>query len=186
MSTGKKQQIMTYIAEYSAVNGIFPTLNEIKDGVGLKSVSTVHQHIKDLIEIGSIRIDEAGNHTLKSTENIKMNVPIIGYIAAGEPIEVIEDVISHIVVTDLPQNGDFYALKVKGTSMIDEGIFDNDIVIIKRQTSAQNGQTVVAIIDEDQATLKKLYKEDGRFKLQPANQSMLPFFRDEVEVRGVV
>lgn len=184
MSKATKQQITSYIKKNLDDNGIFPTLNEIKDAVGLKSVSTVHQHLKSLVENGVLAIDENGGYELTPVEN-KTKVPIIGYIAAGLPIEAIEDIKTHIDVVDLPK-GDFYALQVKGDSMIEDGIFDGDIVIIKRQTSAQNGQTVVAIIDNDQATLKKLYRENGKFKLQPANQAMLPLIRDEVEVRGIV
>ncbi len=185
MSKATKQQITNYIRDYINDNGIFPTLNEIKNAVGLKSVSTVHQHIKDLVDNGVLNVDETGGYNLTSTGMDTSKVPVIGYIAAGLPIEAIEDVSTHIDVANLPK-GDFYALQVKGSSMIEDGIFDGDIVVIKRQTSAQNGQTVVAIIDDNQATLKKLYKEDGKFRLQPANQSMLPLIRDEVEVRGIV
>ncbi len=185
MSKDTKQQITTYIVDYLEENGIFPTLHEIKDAVGLKSVSTVHRHLKDLTDKGVLELNENGGYKIKTAESRISKLPVIGYIAAGLPIEAIEDVSSHVDVVNLPK-GDFYALKVKGTSMIDEGIFDGDIVVIKRQTSAHNGQTVVAIIDDNQATLKKLYKENGKFRLQPANQSMLPLIRDEVEVRGVV
>lgn len=185
MSKTTKQQIITYINNYVGDNGIFPTLNEIKDAVGLKSVSTVHQHVKDLVDNGLLAVDENGGYNLASTVSESNKVPLIGCIAAGFPIEAIEEVTSYIDTGNLPK-GDFYALKVKGDSMIEDGIFDGDIVIIKKQTSAQNGQTVVAIIDDNQATLKKIYKEEGKFRLQPANQLMLPLIRDVVEVRGIV
>lgn len=186
MSKGKKQEILDFIKQYLENEGAFPTLNEIKDGVGLKSVSTVHQHIKDLVESGALVEDGLGGYELALKTNRNDEVEVIGYIAAGFPIEAIEDTKTTITIPNLPSNSDFYALQVKGDSMIDEGIFDGDIVVIKRQTSAQNGQTVVAIIDDNKATLKKLYKEDGKFRLQPANQAMLPLIRDEVEIRGVV
>lgn len=185
MSKATKQQITNYISNYTNENGIFPTLNEIKDAVGLKSVSTVHQHVKDLVDNGILSMDESGGYSLPSKDIANTRVPVVGFIAAGFPIEAIENTTAHIDVSSLPK-GDFYALQVKGDSMVEDGIFDGDIVVIKRQTSAQNGQTVVAIIDDNQATLKKLFKEDGKFRLQPANQSMLPLIRDEVEVRGVV
>lgn len=185
MSKTTKQQITDYISGYFSDYGIFPTLNEIKDAVGLKSVSSVHQHVKDLVKCGVLTIDEFGGYDLATGVTETNKVPVIGYITAGLPIEAVEFHNSHIYVSDLPK-GDFYALQVKGNSMIDDGIFDGDIVVIKRQTSAQNGQTVVAVIDDNQATLKKLYKEDGKFRLQPANQTMLPLIRDEVEVRGIV
>lgn len=186
MSKGKKQEILDFIKQYLENEGVFPTLNEIKDGVGLRSVSTIHQHIKDLVESEVLTEDGLGGYELASKTNRSDGVKVIGYIAAGFPIEAIEDTKATITIPNLPSNSDFYALQVKGDSMIDEGIFDGDIVVIKRQTSAQNGQTVVAIIDDNKATLKKLYKENGKFRLQPANQSMLPLIRDEIEIRGVV
>lgn len=186
MSKGKKREILDLIKQYIKNEGVFPTLNEIKNGVELKSVSTVHQHIKDLAESGFLVEDGFGSYELALKASKNNEIGVIGYIAAGFPIEAIEDTKTTIDVPNLPLNSDFYALQVKGDSMIDEGIFDGDIVVIKHQTSAQNGQTVVAIIDDNKATLKKLYKEDGKFRLQPANQAMLPLIRDEVEIRGVV
>ena len=186
MSKGKKQEIYNYIKMYIEKEGISPTLNEIKNEVKLKSVSTVHQHVKDLISSGVLVVDDFGGYDIASIEQKNEDVQIIGYIAAGLPIEAIEDKKTTITVPNLPQGHDFYALKVRGNSMIDEGIFDGDTVIIKRQSSAQNGQTVVAIIDDNEATLKKIFKEGNKFRLQPANQSMLPLIRDEVEIRGVV
>lgn len=186
MSKGKKQEIMAFVEKYSNENGIFPTLNEIKVDVKLKSVSTIHKHINDLVDKGILTLDEMGAYAISDKKPSSRTIPILGYIAAGLPIEVVEEQSSFIDVLGLPPKGTFYALKVKGDSMVDDGIFDSDIVVIKKQISAQNGQTVVAIIDDNQATLKKLFKEKGKFRLQPANQSMLPLYRDEVEIRGVV
>lgn len=185
MSNNRKQQIIDFIKEYIKENGGFPTLDVIKDGVGLGSVSTIHKHVKDLIDDGII-IDDGFSYKLASMDNKIQKVMIVGSIAAGKPIEAIENPTEYIELNNLPKNGNFYALKVDGNSMIDEGIFDGDIVIIKKQISADNGQTVVAIIDDNQATLKKIYKEERGFRLQPANQTVLPLFRDEVEIRGVV
>ncbi|MCB9822981.1 repressor LexA [Candidatus Nomurabacteria bacterium] len=186
MSKGKKREIIDFIRLYQDHNGVFPTLNEIKKAVNLKSVSTIHKHVQDLVESGVLLQDEFGSYLFAEEDQESTMVPLLGYIAAGMPIEAFEDTTTKISVSGLPKSTDFYALKVKGNSMIDDGVFDGDIVIIKKQTSALNGQTVVAIIDDNQATLKKLFKEDGKFRLQPANQSMLPLIRDEVEVRGVV
>ena len=186
MSKSKKHEIIEFIKHFLDHEGKFPTLNEIKNGVGLKSVSTVHQHIKDLVESGVLIDDNMGGYELADSKYNNNEVAVVGYIAAGLPIEAIEDINTTITVPDLPTDRDFYALQVKGDSMIDEGIFDGDIVVIKHQTSAQNGQTVVAIIDDNKATLKKLYKENGKFRLQSANQTILPFIRDEVEIRGIV
>ncbi len=186
MSRGRKNEIIEFIRKSLELEGKFPTLNEIKDGVNLKSVSTVHQHIKDLVEVGILVNNDVGGYELANSKSKTNDVKVVGYIAAGSPIEAIEDVKTTITVPDLPSGGDFYALQVKGDSMIDEGIFDGDIVIIKHQTSAQNGQTVVAIVDDNKATLKKIYREDNKIRLQPANQTMLPLIRKEVEIRGVV
>ena len=164
MSKSKKHEIIEFIKHFLEYEGRFPTLNEIKNGVGLKSVSTVHQHIKDLEESGVLIDDNMGGYELADSKYNNNEVAVVGYIAAGLPIEAIEDINTTITVPDLPTDRDFYALQVKGDSMIDEGIFDGDIVVIKHQTSAQNGQTVVAIIDDNKATLKKLYKENGKRK----------------------
>jgi len=186
MSKGKKREIINYIKLYQLQNGIFPTLNEIKEAVNLSSVSTIHKHVQDLVDTGVLQQDETGSYNISGEKEQSIKIPLLGFIAAGQPIEAIEDTTASISVSGLPKTSDFYALKVKGNSMIEEGIFDGDTVIIKRQTSAQNGQTVVAITDDDQATLKKLFKENGKFRLQPANQSMPPLIREEIEVRGVV
>lgn len=186
MSTATKGRILEYIEQYVENNGRSPTLNEIKNSVGLNSVSTIHQHLKKMVETGTLDYNENNGYSIPSNHTSVSKVPIIGKIAAGMPIEAIENPEDVIEVTGLPKNAKFYALRVVGDSMIDEGIFDGDLVVIKQQTSAQNGQTVVAIIDDGQATLKKIYKEDTTFRLQPANQSLLPLYREEVEIRGVV
>lgn len=181
-----KGRILEYIRRFNYEKGGYPTLDEIKKEIGLRSASTVHQHIHNLIKHGALEVNiETGGYCLP-VEVTAFKVPIVGYIAAGQPIEAMEREIGSIEVASLPKSGDFYALKVKGSSMVEEGIFDGDVVVIKKQSSAQNGQTVVAVIDDGQATLKKIYRESEGFRLQPANQSMLPLYRDEVEVRGVV
>lgn len=185
MSIQRKQQIIDFLKNYINENGAFPTLNTIKDGVGLKAVSTVHQHLKDLIKEG-ILIDDGISYSFATPPPSLTTVMIIGTIAAGQPIEAIENPTESVQIPTKLAGQEFFALKVQGDSMIDDGIFDGDIVVIKKQTSAENGQTVVAIIDDNKATLKKLYREKTGFRLQPANQTMLPLFRDEVEIRGIV
>ena len=188
MSTNKQNVVLDYIRTFKRDNGDYPTLGQICDGVGLKSVSTVHSHIQKLVEQNILtKNSNYAGYALNDESAERTEVPLIGLITAGQPIEAIEDVDQEsIPVAGLPSSGEFYALKVKGQSMVDEGIFDGDVVIIKKQSSAQNGQTVVAVIDDNQATLKRIYKEKSGFRLQPANQSMLPIFSDEVEVRGIV
>lgn len=187
MSKNRKQQIIEFIKNYARESGGSPTLDEVKIGVGLNSVSTVHKHIKDLLNDNLLENDGLGGYKVAEINKVKTQVVrVIGVIAAGIPIEAIEDETDTITVPNLSTNSDFYALRVAGDSMTEDGIFDGDIVVIKKQTSAENGQTVVAIIDDNQATLKRIYREKEGFRLQPANQGMLPIFRTEVEVRGIV
>lgn len=190
MATKRQKEVLDFIQDYKKKHGYAPSLEEIKKYLKLSSVSTAHYHVKKLEELGLLR---KGDHQPRAMTTVKetemMRVPIVGTIAAGEPIEAIEledDFVTVQKTRPFSKNDIYYALRVKGDSMIDEGIFDGDIVIIKKQSSAENGQTVVAIIDDNEATLKKLYRLKDRFKLVPANQDMLPFYRKEVEVRGVV
>ncbi|MDO8512680.1 MAG: transcriptional repressor LexA [bacterium] len=188
--TKKQKLVFDFINTYIAENGISPTIEEIRKKLKLRAVSTIHEHIKSLEEKGYLSKSENSARSLFPKKEIKaiVEIPILGRIAAGEPIEVIEnkeDTITLINPSIQNSNG-YYALRVVGDSMIDEGIFDGDIVVIKKQSVAENGQTVVAIIDDNKATLKKLYREKTRFRLEPRNQNMIPFYRKEIEVRGVV
>lgn len=189
MITQRQTQTLNFIKKYRKKNGFAPSLEEIKKHLRLSSVSTAHHHVKKLEEAGLLYKEEnqprgfAPKNELKSIE-----IPVVGVIAAGQPIEAIEVAGETISLSqgEIPSSFKHYALKVQGDSMVDEGIFDGDVVVIREQKSADNGQTVVAIIDDNQATLKKLYREKNRFRLQPANQTMLPIYREEVEIRGVV
>jgi len=188
--TKKQKQVFDFINIYINENGISPTIEEIRKKLKLKAVSTIHEHISSLKENGYLEKTENSVRSLTPLREIKLviEIPILGRIAAGEPIEVNENRDEYIsLVNPSIKNGqDHYALKVVGDSMVDEGIFDGDIVVIKKQSVAENGQTVVAIIDDNRATLKKLYRERTRYRLEPRNQNMLPFYRQEIEVRGVV
>ena len=187
--TKKQKEVLNFIEDYKSTSGYSPSFEEIKEHLKLASVSTVHYHTKKLEGLGLLRKSEHQPRGMTTTRERKMmSVPIVGTIAAGRPIEAVEVSDGSVLLEDRNYNSSdsFYALRVKGDSMIDEGIFDKDIVVIKKQASAENGQTVVAIIDDNEATLKKIYRLKNRFKLVPANQSMLPFYRKEVEVRGVV
>ena len=188
--TKKQKQVLDFINKYILENGISPTIEEIRKYLKLKAISTIHEHINTLTKKGYLAKNENSVRNIISKKQIKVvvEIPIIGIISAGQPIEAIEEQQSTIsLVSDSIKNSkDHYALRVAGDSMIDEGIFDGDIVIIKKQSVAENGQTVVAIIDDNQATLKKLYREKARYRLEPRNQNLLPFYRKEVEVRGVV
>ncbi len=187
MSTKKQIEVLSFIKKFKEEEGTYPTLHQVANSLGLRSVSTVHVHITNLVKEGKlIKTNEYSGFELPDYEDYD-TIPIIGYITAGYPIEAIEeDTEKRVRMTYHAKNGKFYALKVKGDSMIDDGIFDGDTVIIKKQDTAEDGQTVVAVIDVNQTTLKKIYKEKKGYRLQPANQTFLPIFRDEVEIRGIV
>lgn len=188
--TKKQKKVFDFINLYMAENGISPTIEEIRKKLGLKAVSTVHEHINTLKKKGYLSKDINSIRSIIARKKIRsvIDIPIIGVITAGQPIEAIENFQKTVPVLNpaIKNSKDYYALRVAGNSMIGEGIFDGDIVIIKKQSVAENGQTVVAIIDDNEATLKKLYREKNRFRLEPRNPDMLPLFRKEVEVRGVV
>ena len=187
--TKKQKEILDFINEYINKNNISPTIEEIRKKFKLKAVSTIHEHLSALKEKGYIKKEENTSRSIKTKQkNRFFKIPVLGNIAAGEPIEVIENLSEYVTVNSdmIKSPKEYYALKVVGDSMIDEGIFDGDTVVIKKQSTAENGQTVVAIIDDEQATLKKIYRENNKIRLQPMNQNMLPFYRKEVEVRGIV
>lgn len=188
--TKKQKDILDFVNSYIRENGISPTIEEIRKKFKLKAVSTVHEHINSLKDKGYLLKSQNTARGLESKASHLpvLEIPIIGKIAAGVPIEAIEDNqdVIHVINPDIKSSEGYYALKVTGDSMIEEGIFDGDTVIIKKQSTAENGQTVVAIIDENEATLKKIYRENKRFRLEPRNPHMSPLFRTDVEIRGVV
>lgn len=189
--TKRQKQIYDYIKKYIHKNGISPTFAEIKKHLRLKALSTISEHVEELIEKGFIVKNGYGARSIEIFDNKKFDlvqIPLLGTIAAGQPIEVIEIPSETVTISkdEVGKYGKKYALRVQGNSMIDEGIFDGDIVIIRKQEYADNGQMVVAIIDDNEATLKKLYKERNQIRLQPANPTLFPIFRKEVEIRGIV
>lgn len=188
--TKKQKQVYDFVTTYVNENGISPTIEEIRKKLKLKAPSTVHEHVKVLREKGYLSKSKDSSRSLSVSKELKtvVEIPILGRIAAGAPIEVIENEEETVSIVDprIKTAEGHYALRVVGDSMIDDGIFDGDIVVIKKQSVAENGQTVVAIIDDNEATLKRIYREKNRFRLEPRNQTMLPFHRKEVEIRGVV
>ena len=189
MLTKRQKQALDFITSFQKKKGFSPSLEEIKKYLKLSSVSTAHHHVKKLQEAGCLQ-KEYNQPRAVSTRNEKatIEVPLVGTISAGQPIEAIETLGETIIVSkdEVGKYGKNYALRVQGNSMIDEGIFDGDIVVIRKQEFVDNGQTVVAIIDDNEATLKKLYREKNRIRLQPANPTLFPIYREEVEIRGVV
>jgi len=189
MLTKKQVQVLDFIKTYRSKNDYAPSLEEIRRKFKLASVSTAHYYISKLQDAGFLNKEHNQPRAVSTVEAKQtVEIPILGAIAAGQPIEAIEIPDETITITrdEIGKQGKHYALRVQGSSMIDEGIFDGDIVVIRKQEVAENGQTVVAVIDDNQATLKKLYRENGKFRLQPANPTLFPIYRDEVEVRGVV
>lgn len=187
--TPKQKKILDFITLYYKENGFAPSLEEIGHRFKLKAVSTVHQHVEALKTKGYLKKENNQPRGISPFEKIEnsLEIPLLGFIAAGKPIEALETPEPLLVNKQLlAKSGNHYALKVAGNSMIDEGIFDGDTVLVREQKVAENGETVVAIIDGGEATLKKIYRENGRVRLQPANQIFLPLFPKEIEIRGKV
>lgn len=190
--TKRQKQVYDYTKSYINRNGFSPTLEEIKKHFRLSSISTIHQHIGVLAKKGFITKDNnsaRGIGLIEKTAKL-VKIPLLGTIAAGQPIEAIQEKETIAVPqSKLPRGGELYALRVVGNSMIDEGINNGDVVLVKRQAVADNGQKVVALIDNREATLKKFYKERGHIRLQPANKSIEPLiFRNgrDISIQGIV
>lgn len=191
MLTKKQKQTLDYITKYIKENDFAPSLDEIKKHFRLSSVSTVHEHVEALREKGYLKKIENQPRSIeinnKKESSDLVEIPLLGTIAAGAPIEAIEfPETINIPKSQLSKSGEHYALRVQGNSMVDEGIFDGDTVIIRKQPTAENGETVVALLNDDEVTLKKIYKEKNRFRLQPANPNMKPIFTKELIVQGKV
>lgn len=189
--TKRQKEILDYIQIYIDENSFAPTLEEIKIKLKLSAVSTVHQHVNALVDKGYINrfenLARAIEINFKKPANDFAEIPLVGVIAAGEPIEAIEIPETISVPRELmAKNGRHYALRVNGDSMIDTGIFDSDIVIVRDQPIIDNGDIGVAIINGNEATLKKIYKEKNCFRLQPANANYKPIYVDDLQVRGKV
>ena len=190
--TKKQKQVLDFLDSYVSENGVAPTYEEIADHFGYRSKGTVHKHITNLEEKGYIRKDwnrTRGLELLHSRDaDATSELPLLGRVAAGQPIEAIEDAETISVPDDMLGSGNNYVLQVRGNSMIDENIQDKDYVIVQPGSAAENGETVVALIDGQDATLKKLYRDGARVRLQPANETMEPIVvpADSVQIRGVV
>ncbi len=190
MLTKRQKQVLDFIVSFLDKKGIAPSLEEIKKHLKLSSVSTAHYHVKNLQDAGYLQKEDNQPRAVDLTSAEQMvRVPLLGNIAAGQPIEAIQERESIVVPQEkLSSAGEFYALKVIGDSMIEEDIYDGDIVLVKQQNIAKNGEKVVALIDGYEATLKKYYKEKGRIRLQPANRKMEPIFikNKDIAIQGIV
>lgn len=188
--TRRQKQIVDFLAQYTRENGLSPTLDEIAQEFGVNKV-TIFGHVSELVRKGIIeRLTPRASRGLRLIEGpstpSETALPILGRIAAGQPIQAIEDPEELDLKELLPPGREVYALRVQGNSMIDDSIRDGDIVLVERRDTAHNGETVVAVLPDEEATLKRYYREDGRIRLQPANSTMDPIVVDEVDVRGVV
>lgn len=192
--TRRQEEILTYVKEYIVSHGYPPTVREIGKELGVSSPATIHTHLNKLVEKGFIKKDSSKNRAIellvenefdKKEEDV-IDVPLLGKITAGSPIEAIEmpDEYFSLPAYLVPNNKDVFTLKVSGTSMINVGILDDDIVIVQRQNTARNGEIVVAMTDENEVTLKTFYKEKGYFRLQPENDTMEPIILDNVTILG--
>lgn len=191
--TDKQREILEYIKDTILSKGYPPAVREICEAVHLKSTSSVHSHLETLEKNGFIRRDPTKPRTIEIldddfalTRREMVQVPIIGTVAAGAPILAEENIEDYMPIpVEMLPNKEVFMLKVKGDSMIEAGIFNGDRVIVTRESTASNGEMVVALVD-DSATVKTFYKENGYIRLQPENSSMEPIILDDVQILGKV
>ena len=191
--TDKQREILEYIKEMILKKGYPPAVREICEAVHLKSTSSVHSHLESLEKNGYIRRDPTKPRTIEIldddfalTRRELVNVPVIGTVAAGTPILAEQNIEDYLPIpAEILPNKEVFMLKVKGNSMIEAGIYNGDKVIVAKQPNAENGDKVVALVD-DSATVKTFYTENGQFRLQPENSSMDPIILDQVEILGKV
>ena len=194
--TPKQKVILDILKQLLAKNGYPPTVREIGKKANLSSPATIHFHLKQLEKKGYIEQGSNKNRTLKllvpneyeeSNQDI-INVPLLGKVTAGSPIEAIEtpDELFSLPAYLYSDKKEIFTLKVSGDSMINVGIYDGDILVVERKNTANNGETVVAMNDENEVTVKTYYKEDDHFRLQPENDYMTPIILKEVTILGKV
>lgn len=190
----RQKQIIDFIGQYIQKFGTSPTLQEIADALGVSSLATVHEHLQSLVKKGVIRrfegavrglelLDKEMGHAIDGVE-----LPILGFIAAGAPIQPMTDPNATLKVASAMLTGKkrSFVLQVRGDSMIEEGILDGDFVVIEEQNNAHDGDIVVALLDNGLATLKKFFRETTRVRLEPANSAMKPIYAQNVTVQGKV
>ena len=189
----KQRKILNFLDKYITDNGFAPTLSEIKDHLGVNALSTVHEHLIKLEEKGFLeRDDDDKSIRLKLTKGdfagSLINVPLVGMITAGMPIDAFEEPepIAVPVPADLVRSNRIFCLKVRGDSMIESLIADGDIVICESVQYAHDGDTVVALLDDNTATLKRFFREKSMIRLQPANSNYKPLLVDNVTIQGKV
>ena len=200
MLTGRQQEIWKFLTDYVDEHGYPPTVREIGEAVGLASPSTVHAHLANLERAGLIKRDQTKPRALELRRDPKPEtaraddvhrLPLLGEIAAGGPLLAEQNVEEYVAVPEpLARGGEEFLLRVKGDSMVNAGILEGDLVVVRRQQDARNGDIVVALAgaDEtaDEATVKRFFREKDRIRLQPENDALEPIYTDYVEVLGKV
>ena len=192
----KQMAVLSYIHKQVAEHGYPPTVREICGAVGLSSTSTVHGHITRLIEQGFLRKDSAKPRALEITPKgldllgvkpMQTKIPMLGVVTAGQPVLAVQDATDFFPIPpSIQDNNDLFMLKIRGTSMIKAGILNGDDVIVRKQSTARNGDIVIAMNDDNEATCKRFFKEKTRFRLQPENDTMDPIFLQNVKILGKV
>lgn len=193
--TPKQQEILDFLKKEILMKGYPPAVREICEAVHLKSTSSVHSHLETLEKNGYIRRDPTKPRAIEimddsfnylRTETEIASIPVIGTVAAGQPLLAVENITDYFPFpANLLTNKETFILRVKGDSMINMGILDGDYIIVEQTNTAQNGEVIVALVD-DSATVKRFYAEDGHFRLQPENDFMEPIIVDHVEILGKV
>lgn len=187
----KQSETLDAIREFLSSHNYAPSYRDIMRAMGIKSPATTYNHVQQLKSKGYIRLRDGEMRSLELTEKSNMfakgiELPLVGAIAAGRPIEAIEDKESITVPLELLPNLNCYALQVHGDSMIDAGILDGDYVVVERNFYPENGDIVVALLDNENATLKKYYRERETIRLQPANKKLKPIFSKNPVIQGIV
>jgi len=191
--TEKQQEILDYMKSQIINRGFPPSVREICEAVNLKSTSSVHSHLESLEKNGYIRRDPSKPRAIEIVDDCYnltrrelVNVPMVGTVTAGQPILAVENIEGYFPIPmEYMPNHETFMLRVKGESMINAGIFDGDQILVQKQNTANNGDFVVALI-EDSVTVKTFYKENGYFRLQPENDTMDPIIVDDVSILGKV
>lgn len=187
--TKKQKLILDFITQFIQTNDYAPSYREIAEHFGLSSTATVHEHVKALEDKGLISSSQNAARSLEVVNHRfgkSIELPLAGLITAGEPIEAVETNETIAVPQSMIKNENSFVLKVRGESMIEDGILDGDYVIVERSFYPRNGDVVVALLDNTYATLKKYYREKDRIRLQPANRTMKPIFAKNPAIQGIV
>ena len=192
--SAKQEEILEYIKSQILERGFPPSVRDICEAVHLKSTSSVHSHLETLEKNGYIHRDPTKPRAIEILDDSfnfnrreMVNVPVIGHVAAGEPLLAEQNIENYFPIPmEYMPNKQTFMLKVHGESMINAGICDGDLIIVEQTAYAENGDIVVALLDQEEATVKRFYKENGHFRLQPENDAMDPIYTEDLDLMGVV